>query len=159
MLGENKFATNFEWPPAQDLLQMLQSTPNIKVADLKYKKKSNSDSYFGGFQLILSNGKSSPVFLCNGQDETNLQSFGIADYSVVKRIKGSKLTDNYSLHKLSFGKRDGSEITKVELHDYLPYGPEFVLTDDEEIIGIYGTQKETHLFAQIGFIVWKPPLI
>jgi hypothetical protein len=69
------------------------------------------------------------------------------------------LTDNYSLHKLSFGKRDGSEITKVELHDYLPYGPEFVLTDDEEIIGIYGTQKETHLFAQIGFIVWKPPLI
>ncbi len=70
---------------------MLKSTPNIKVADLKYKKKSDHSSWFGGFQLILSNGTSSPVFLCNGQDETNLQSFGIADYSLVKRIKGSEL--------------------------------------------------------------------
>jgi hypothetical protein len=29
--GRNVFATNFEWPPAQDLLQMLKSTLNIKV--------------------------------------------------------------------------------------------------------------------------------
>jgi hypothetical protein len=64
--GRNYYAINFEWPTAQDLLQMLKTTPNIKVADLKYKKKDGNSSWFGGFQLILSNGTSSPVFLCNG---------------------------------------------------------------------------------------------
>ena len=61
--GRKSFALNFEWPTAQELLQMLKTTPIIKAADLKYKKKSDNTYYFGGFQLILSNGKSSPVFL------------------------------------------------------------------------------------------------
>ena len=79
--GIKSSALNFEWPSAQDLLQMLKNTPIIKAADLKYKINQYNVSYFGGFQLILSNGKSSPVFLCNnGQDATNLQSFVIADY-------------------------------------------------------------------------------
>ena len=64
--GRKDYALNFEWPTKQELLEMLKSTPNIKVADLKYKKKDGNSSWFGGFQLILSNGTSSPVFLCNG---------------------------------------------------------------------------------------------
>jgi hypothetical protein len=60
--GYNGCAINFEWPTAQELLQILKSTPSIKVADLKYKKRSDDNSFFGGFQIILSNGKSSPVF-------------------------------------------------------------------------------------------------
>ena len=98
---------------------MLKTTPIIKAADLKYKKKSDNNSYFGGFQLILSNGKSSPVFLADVQDATNLQSFAIADYSVVKRIKGSDGSNQ--LQKLSFSKRDGLDITKVELYESRPY--------------------------------------
>ncbi len=47
--GRNVISTNFEWPPAQDLLQMLKSTPNIKVKDLKYKKKDGNSFWFGGF--------------------------------------------------------------------------------------------------------------
>jgi hypothetical protein len=139
---------------------MLKSTPNIKVADLKYKIKSDCNSYFGAFQLILSNGKSSPVLTSNGQDATNLQSFAVTDYSMVKRIKGSELNNSgHPLHKISFGKKDGSEITKVELYNGKPYGPEFMLSDDEEIIGIFGTSNATEWFEQLGFIVWKPPKI
>ncbi len=78
------------------------------------------------------------MFLASGQDATNLQSFGIPDYSVVKKIKGSD-TSNY-LTKLNFARKDGSEIAKVELYPSIPYGPESVLADDEEIIGIFGTQ-------------------
>ena len=63
------------------------------------------------------------------------------------------------MHKLSFSKRDGSEITKVELANDETYGPEFVLADDEEIIGIFGTSNATEYFDQLGFIVWKPPRI
>jgi hypothetical protein len=123
---------------------MLKKTPHIKVADLKYKKKSDSTLYFGGFQVILSNGISSPVFTSKGQDETNLQSFFVNDYSLIKRIKGSELNNaSHPLHKLSFGKKDGSEITKVELINGRPYGLEFVLADDEEIIGIFGTSNAT----------------
>ena len=139
---------------------MLKSTPNIKVADLKYKIKSDNNSYFGAFQLILSNGKSSPVFTSNGQDATNLQSFAVTDYSMVKRIKGSELNNSgYPLHKISFGKKDGSEITKVELSTYEVYGTDFVLADEEEIIGIFGTNNVTEYIDQLGFIVWKPPKI
>ena len=87
---------------------MLKSTPIIKVIDLKYKIRHDANDWFGGFQLILSNGISSPVFTAKGQDDTNLQQFAIADYSIVKRIKGSELNNSgYPLHKLFFGKRDG----------------------------------------------------
>ncbi len=47
--GLKSNAVNFSWPPAQDLLQMLKSTPSIKVKDLKYKIKSEDKNYFGGF--------------------------------------------------------------------------------------------------------------
>jgi hypothetical protein len=80
---------------------------------------------------------------------------------MVKRIKGSILNnEGYPLHKLSFGKRDGSEITKIELsYNERPYGPEFVLADGEEIIGIFGTSNATSCLEQLGFIVWNPPKI
>ena len=83
-----------------------------------------------------------------------MESFAIADYSVVKSIKGST---GKPLQKLSFGKRDGSEITKVELENSKAYGPESGLADDEEIIGIFGTSNATEYFDLLGFIVWKPP--
>jgi hypothetical protein len=41
---------------------------------------------------------------------------------------------------LSFGKKDGSQITKVEYYSY-SLGPETVIADDEEIIGIYGSKE------------------
>jgi hypothetical protein len=78
---------------------------------------------------------------------------------MIKRIKGSELNNNFGLHKLSFGEKDGSEVAKVELWNARPYGPEFVLADDEEIIGIFGTSNSTEWFEQLGFIVWKPPKI
>ena len=58
---------------------------------------------------------------------------------------------------LSFAKKDGTEITKISL-EKTKFGKETVLSDDEEIIGIYGTKEVSHvMFAQLGFIVWKPP--
>ena len=86
-----------------------------------------------------------------------MQPFLISDYAAVKRVKGTILTNGYSLHKLSFSKTDGTEITKVEICMHSGYGPEFVLDDSEEIIGIFGTKDvEDHIY-QLGFIVWKPP--
>jgi hypothetical protein len=57
---------------------------------------------------------------------------------------------------LSFGKKDGSEITKVE-YCSLTLGPETVIADDEEIIGVYGTKEVDVYCVSQGFIVWKPP--
>ena len=134
---------------------MAKNNIAIKVKDLMYKKNSNYSYHFGGFQLIFSNGESSPVFTCTGQDASGLQSFAIPDYSQVKRINGS--LQNYWLCGLSFNKKDGTEITKVETCSN-PFGQETVLADDEEIIGVYGTEKvQPNYFTQLGFIVWKPP--
>ncbi len=87
-----------------------------------------------------------------------MQPFAISDYAAIKRVKGTILTnDARSLHKLSFSNKDGAEITKVELCDERGYGPEFVLDDSEEIIGIFGTKDVKDHIYQLGFIVWKPP--
>ena len=85
----------------------------FKIKDLKYKICSKDKDYFGAFQVVLSNGTSSPVFTAQGENDQNMQSVNIQDYSLVKRVNGSK-TGN-SVHKLSFMKRDGTEITKVEI--------------------------------------------
>ena len=85
------------------------------------------------------------MFTGKDRDGTNLQSFAVSNYSLVKKIKGSENHVGYPLHKLSFGKRDGSEITKIEMCDSRPYGPELVLADDEEIIGIFGTNSNPYI--------------
>ncbi len=87
----------------------------------------------------MSNGFSSPFFTANGINDQGLQSFDIKDYSTVKRVKGSKLSGSV-IHKISFSKQDGTEISQVELLNVQPYGPECYLADDEEIIGVYGTK-------------------
>ena len=89
--------------------------------------------------MVLSNGESSPVFTSKDENDQGLQPIAISDFADVKRVKGTLLTGGNSLHKLTFSKKDGTEITKVELIDHFGYGPEFVLDDSEEIIGIFGT--------------------
>ena len=87
--GFNSWPVNFRFPTAQDLLQMPKNMA-IKVQDLKYKKNTvDSSGFFGGFQLILSNGVSSPLFAGTGQGAQGLQSFAIPDFSQVKRINGT----------------------------------------------------------------------
>ena len=120
---------------------MAKNNIAIKVKELKFRKSTTNSSYFGGFQLILSNGVSSPLFAGTGQGAQGLQSFAIPDISQVKRINGT--TGNW-LWGFSFGKKDGTVITKVEVTSSA-FGQEAVLADDEEIIGIYGT-KEVHTF-------------
>jgi hypothetical protein len=77
----------------------------------------------------------------------------------VKKIKGCQLDGGHDVSKLSFSKKDGSELAKVEVgNNGKPYGPESLLTDDEEIIGMFGTKDWANSrFDQLGFIVWKPP--
>ena len=108
--------------------------------------------------MVLSNGTASPVFRASNYDEAGLQSFGVHDYSTVKAIKGTILAQgSFTIHKISFRMRDGSEL-KVEKFTRDPYGPEVVLADDEQIIGIFGTTDPDYIY-QLGFIVWKPPRI
>ncbi len=107
---------NFQFPTAQELLQMLKDNIAIKLKDLKYKQNTFDKRFFGGFQVILSNGVASPVFKATGQDAQGLQSFAIPDYSQVKRINGTG--HNCQLCHLSFGKKDGSQITKLEYYSY-----------------------------------------
>lgn len=44
----------------------------IKIKDLKYKICSHDEAVFGAFQVILSNGASSPVFTATGENELNM---------------------------------------------------------------------------------------
>ncbi len=69
---------NFEWPTANDLLQMPKNM-QIKFKELQYKKCSNDCSYFGGFTFTLSNGLSKN-FTGSTTDTLGMTSFAIPDY-------------------------------------------------------------------------------
>ena len=64
-----------------------------------------------------------------------MQSFNIPDFSLVKRVNGTK--GDY-LRCLMFSKKYGTQIEKVETQEGKPYGTETVIGVSEEIIGIYG---------------------
>ena len=59
--GCNTKPIDFDWPKPSDLRQMSKKTL-IKLAQLKYKISSANSGRFGAFQMVLSNGESSPVF-------------------------------------------------------------------------------------------------
>jgi uncharacterized Fe-S radical SAM superfamily protein PflX len=40
---------NFQFPTAQELLQMLKDNIAIKLKDLKYKQNTSDKRFFGGF--------------------------------------------------------------------------------------------------------------
>jgi hypothetical protein len=73
----------------------------------------------------------------------------------VKRVKGSRQGDY--LRQLSFGRKDGTQIAEIKLESANQYGPETVLDDDEEIIGVFGTRNLENYISQLGFLIWKPP--
>jgi hypothetical protein len=73
-----------------------------------------------------------------------MQSVNVPDFSLVKRVNGSKSGFGHSLRCLMFSKRDFTLIAKVEIESGYPYGPEFVIADSEEIIGIYGCKKNDY---------------
>jgi hypothetical protein len=60
-----------EWPTNNDLLQMVKNIP-IKFQDLRYKNSSSHTNLFGAFQVILSNGISSPVFNSKSTNDQNM---------------------------------------------------------------------------------------
>lgn len=124
---------------------------------MKYKICSKNKEVFGALQVILSNGSSSPVFTAKYENDKDMQTFDVQDYAMVKRVNGSD--SGSAIHKLSFTQQDGTEITKVEIANWNPYGQESVIADDEEIIGVFGTISDSNFVYQLGFIVWKPPRI
>jgi hypothetical protein len=78
------------------------------LRDLKYQKSTINGKFFGAFQVILSNGVASPVFKARPDDGQALQSCSISDFSLVKRVNGSKQNGNKNLRCLIFSKKDGT---------------------------------------------------
>ena len=81
-------SVGFEWPTTKDLLEMVKNIPT-KIQVLKHKKSTKNSNLFGAFQVILSNGISSPVFTAPGTNDQDMQSFNIPDFSLVKRVNGT----------------------------------------------------------------------
>jgi hypothetical protein len=107
------------------------------LRDFKYQRSTVDSRFFGAFQVILSNGVESPIFKAHSNDGKALESCKIPDFSLVKKVNGSKQRTD-SLRCLIFSKKFGNQIAKVEMEAGQPYDKDFVIGDSEEIIGIYG---------------------
>jgi hypothetical protein len=141
-----------EWPTACELLQMANNVPT-KMKEFLLRSSTADSNYFGAFQVILSNGVASPVFNAANQNFQYMMTSD-TDYSLVKRINGTKQGGSY-LSCLILSKKDGTQITKIETTNS-PIGTETLIADSEEIIGFYG-YKDDNFYHQLGFIVWTPP--
>ncbi len=84
-----------------------------------------------------------------------MQSLPISDYSLVKRVYGTK-QGSYYMRCLIFSKKDGTQLAKVETQTGYAYDTDFKIEDSEEIIGIYGYECTTSI-RQLGFLIWTPP--
>ncbi len=84
-----------------------------------------------------------------------MQSLLISDYSLVKRVNGSKKASSY-IRCLIFSTKDGTQLAKVETQTGYAYDTDFKIEDSEEIIGIYGYEY-TESIRQLGFLIWTPP--
>ncbi len=78
------------------------------LRDLKYQKSIHDKRFFGAFQVILSNGVASPVFKARPDDGQALQSCNIPDFSLVKRVNGTKQQNDDILCCLIFSKKNGT---------------------------------------------------
>ena len=106
-------------------------------------------------QVIYSNGHASPVFLGKNQDANNLRT--IALNSQIKKIRGTSTENGYYVCNIHFQEKNGKEISKISACE-TEFAPDQILSEDEDIIGIYGDKDYDGVqpyFASIGFIVWK----
>ncbi len=88
----------------------------------------------------------SPVFKAHSNDGQALQSCNIPEFSLVKRVNGSKQRGFIYLRCLIFSKKDGTQIAKFEMEAGQPYDTDFLIGDSEEIIGIYGYKSDGDYF-------------
>lgn len=77
-----------------------------KVKEFLLRSSTADTNYFGAFQVILNNGVSSPVFNAINQNVQYMMTSD-TDYSLVKRINGTKQGSSY-LSCLIFNKKDGT---------------------------------------------------
>ncbi len=62
--NDNKLEIDFYWPKEQEILQIPEEKPIEAVGFNWHKADYDNGNYIGGLQVILSNGQTSPVFLC-----------------------------------------------------------------------------------------------
>ena len=124
----------------------------IRAEVLKWKVSNACGSYFGGIQVILSNGVASPLFLAKDQNSDNLQEIKInSDNTQIRGTYNSTIL--LSVHFLA---KNGGEISKI-LPNTSTTNIDIDLAEGEEIIGVYGIKDQAQYFWSLGFIVWKPP--
>ena len=107
-----------------------------KVVSFNYRVWNNR--VIAQIQVNLSNGKSSPLFAASRTDKlSELKTLHIQDIAQVKRVQGTNNSGNY-IRQLIFKTAGGAEVGRTESGDPC-LGPEdAVLSEGEEIIGVYG---------------------
>ena len=106
-----------------------------KVVSFNYRVWNNC--VITQIQVNLSNGKSSPLFAASKTtDLSEVKTLHIQDIAQVKRVQGTN-GDNL-IRQLIFKTAGGAEVGRTESGDPCLGPDEAVLSEGEEIIGVYG---------------------
>ena len=104
---------------------------------------------------MLSNGRESPLFLAKRQHRIHLRKTDFKKNMTVAKVRGTNNKSKYVV-SIHFEDKDGNEIASLIPSHIYPLA-EHKLEEGEELIGVYGNKDHFEYFANLGFIVWRPP--
>lgn len=151
--GSEVVKADFEWPSAADLLAMPENQP-IRVSGFNWTKSEDGKA-IAGIQVIMSNGKTSDLFLAKHAKANNIERININPDQVVKKIKAQQGM-NSNVNDVYFFDSKNALITQMVAshgggYDTITFG------EGEELLGVYGTKNRMYdHFDTLGFIVWQP---
>lgn len=153
LFGNEKEKVDFTWPTQDELLKFPADKP-IQETKLKWKASQAALQCLGGFQIILSNGLSSPAFMHSSTNSTNMNEVVLTNN--IKKLGGTK--GDLGIREVIFQDAEGKNIGRIFTANS-NFGPDQELEEGEEIVGIYGNNTGPSGCYSLGFIVWQPPKV
>ena len=100
---------DYEWPTPEDIKNMPLDQP-IKAATINWKKCEQVSTVIGGFQLLMTNGKMSPLFLTKESSDKNLEKVEVY-FTKVRKIRGT--SNSFWVSQIHFHDKDNNEIKRI----------------------------------------------
>ena len=95
---------------------------------------------------------SSPLFKGAKKPDSGIKTVHLSDAPSIRKIQGTKIGE--WIRELNLKRADGHLVGRIQSEAGVDMAPEEVLAEDEQIIGVYGTN--CLLIMSLGVIVWRP---
>ena len=129
--------------------------PEVYLESIEFGAFDKVSSKLNSVQVNLSNGESSPLIIKDSWSKQYYPETFNFDH-VDKPIRAVAASDDgHSAGRISFMSLDGKEVQVYNPTDIAHKTNIYQLSENEELIGVYGVKGKGSWFTSFGFIVKK----